>query len=229
MYLLEYYCDHMDASEQLVELIASLKAAVTRAITAIDKLIAIDGNHGLVKERMAEFDQLLQRFNEAHNAYVDHLTTDDERSEAEEYWQKAISPVDEFRDIVGAWITQIDEHNDEHNDDELNNDEHDETNNDKNDDDDDDEQDDEYKENDGISSEIMNDKGEETFSHEQSLVEQTLQHSNASLEAKVHAVKRQQALEMEAFELESQELEERMKLERQSQVANRAGEATKGC
>ena len=55
----------MDNSEQSVDLIANLKvrratakAAVTRTITAIDKLMAIDSNHVLVKERMTEFNQL---------------------------------------------------------------------------------------------------------------------------------------------------------------------------
>ena len=45
-------------------------------------------------------------------------------------------------------------------------------------------------------------------------VEQSLQ-LNASLRAKVQAVREQQQLELEAFELQNQELPERMNLERQ--------------
>lgn len=50
---------------------ASAKAAVTRAITAVDKLMAVDSNLTVVKERMVEFDQLLQEFSKAHNTYID--------------------------------------------------------------------------------------------------------------------------------------------------------------
>ena len=213
---------NMDNSEQPVDLIANLKvrratakAAVTRTITAIDKLMAVDSNHVLVKERMTEFNQLLQEFTTAHNEYVHHLTTDDQRSEADEYWRKAIAPVDEFSDIVGAWIAELDElekdeHQDENNDDEIidehNDDENDyEHQDEQKDDDADHDKKEEHKETNEMSIEISHGNQDESSLH-QSLIEQTLHHNNAALEAKVQAVKRQQALEMEAFELETKSL-----------------------
>lgn len=189
---------------------ALAKAAVTRIITAVNKLMAFDSNLMAVKERMVEFDQVLDEFTSAHNAYVDRLNNDNERSEADEYWQKAIAPAHELSDVVGAWIAEIDdvhdgEHNDEDNDgqddvhDDECNDEHNKGDNDVN--------------GENMSSEKGHDQGEE-LQPKQSHVEQTLQ-DNADLEAKVHAIKRQQAIEMEAFELKTLELEEQMNLERQ--------------
>lgn len=58
---------------------AVAKVAVTRIITAVDKLMAVDSNLVAVKERMIEFDQLRQDFATAHNAYSDRLTDDNRR------------------------------------------------------------------------------------------------------------------------------------------------------
>ena len=169
---------------------ASAKAAATRAITAVDKLMAVDSNLRVVKERMVEFDQLLQEFSKANNVYIDRLTNDKECSEADEYWQKAIALANEFSDVVGAWIAELEDRADDEHIDEYDNDH-------------DDGRDDEYNEHE--------EQGEESR-HEH--IERTLQH-NAALEAKVKTVRQQQALEMKALELEIQELEEQMKLERQ--------------
>lgn len=92
------------------------KAAVTRIITSVNKLMAVDSNLNEVKEHMVELDQLIQEFSNAHGVYVDRLTSDEERAEADEYWQKAIAPAYELCDIVGAWIAELeDQGNDKHN------------------------------------------------------------------------------------------------------------------
>ena len=58
---------------------------MTRIITAVDKLMAVDTNLVAVKERMIEFDQLMKDFAAAHNTYVDRLTDENEREDAEKY------------------------------------------------------------------------------------------------------------------------------------------------
>ena len=174
---------------------AVAKAAVTRTITAVDKLMAVDTNLVAVKERMIEFDQLMKDFAAVHNAYVDRLTDENEREDAENYWLDATAPANEFIDVVGAWIAELEDQ-------------------DKDQDEPENEEDnDENEDNDEVENEVQDDEDKE-LQHKQSDIERTLQH-NAALEAKVQAVKRQQALEMEAFQLKSQELEEQMNLERQ--------------
>jgi hypothetical protein len=165
---------------------AVAKAAVTRIITAVDQLMAIDSNLVAVKERMIEFDQLMQDFATAHDAYADRLIDDNERQDEEEYWKNANKPANELNDVVGAWIAELEDQ---------------------------DKDNDEIEENNEMIDEVEDDKVKES-QHKQLDVEQTVQH-NAALEAKVQAVKRQQALELEAFELKTQELEEQMNLERQ--------------
>ena len=226
IYVVEQPSDLSTEIAHLKQRRATAKAAVTRAIAAVDKLIAVDSNVMIVKEHMVDFNRLLQEFANTHRAYVEYLTNDNERSEANEYWQRAITPVNEFSDVVGAWIAELDDHGNfneqiEHcNIEQISNDDrvehniepndqnvgHDECTNEH-----DEQGDDKIEE---INGHDIGNHIEDESKIEQSRIEQTLQH-NAALHAKVQVVKRQQALELEAFELQNLELEERMNLERQ--------------
>jgi len=201
--------ENIDELAQLKTCRASAKAAVTRAITAVDKLMAVDTNLMAVKERMIEFEQVMQDFATAHHEYVGRLTDDTERKEAEEYWRKAVIPANELNDVVGAWIAELeDKDNPDRDDDDENN--YDKDNPDR----DDDDENNYDKDNDHDEDNETENATDGKLQQEQLHLEQTLQH-NAALEAKVQAVKHQKALELETFKLENQELEEKLSLEQQ--------------
>ena len=169
---------------------ATAKAAVTRTITAMDKLMAVDTNLTAVKDRMVELDHFMAEFTAAK--YADHLTEDHELKEAAVYWQKAVTPANDFCDAVGAWIAELE--GEDHDTDVVN---------------------DEQTHEQSQHVELQQDQlQQDQLQHEQTPHEQP-QPEKIDFEAKIQAVKDQQALELEAFQLESQALKEQLKLERQ--------------
>ena len=153
--------------------------------------MAVKTNLTAVKDRMVEFDHFMAKFTAAHTEYVDHLTEDHELEEAAVYWQKAVTPADDFRDVVGAWIAELE--GEDHDTDVVNNKQTHEQ---------------------SQHVELQQDQlQQDQLQHEQTPHEQP-QPGKIEFEAKIKAVKDQQALELEAFQLESQALEEQLKLVR---------------
>jgi len=87
---------------------ASAKGYTTKKINELKDLMrdSVLNNYYIVNERAYEFEDAVGRFHGAHQLFHSELNDLIDIKESDEYWEKEMQRIDEFREDLNRWLNQ---------------------------------------------------------------------------------------------------------------------------